>query len=175
MFLEQRIFFVPGGLCCSILSVLLTRGHYFLIKRQEKRFVAFLTLDSLSTTGICYSTAFAITLSFQISCVRCCPALDAKQKAYEPYCDPLWEYCSLSQSITLWFCSTSQMLTLAQWTRMISGRAAHVPVEGPVRWSSVWQGPVWELRSRSGCWGWEGRGCTRASSDLVRCLCCSCC
>lgn len=25
---------------------------------------------------------------------------------------------------------------------MISGRATHVPVQGPVRWSSVWQGPA---------------------------------
>lgn len=69
--------------------MLLTRGHYFLIKRQEKRFVAFLTLDSLSTTGIHYSAAFAITPFFQISSVRHCPALDAKRKAYEPYCDSI--------------------------------------------------------------------------------------
>lgn len=45
--------------------MLLTRGHYFLIKRQEKRLVAFLTLGSATT--IHYATAFAIA-PLQIGC-----------------------------------------------------------------------------------------------------------
>jgi len=79
VFLEQRIVFVPGGLCCSIFFSLCAVNKRTLLfnKRQEKHSVAFLTLDNLSTTGIHYSPSFAVTL-FQIHCVRCCPVLDAK-------------------------------------------------------------------------------------------------
>lgn len=49
--------------------MLLTRGHYFLIKRQEKRLVAFLTLDGLSTTRIHYAAVFAVA-PLQISSAR---------------------------------------------------------------------------------------------------------